>query len=212
MVEITINASIAFGVAFEMGAVAANCVGSSCGRTIPLGVLVAFLKGDSYGAPWVRSGAWVEVRTPCSCVVRCRVTPGLVEPVRIEVTFGIVAACVGEVERPIFRLVVITRAIWTAYEVLGVVSVERSVRKERRMVLLGSAAGPGSGSGLLGQSWSGAGSRRASLRPWSGSRSRSGLWLRAWSKSNARSSGWSASRTRVGLRTKSWSLSRSTIA
>lgn len=59
------------------------------------------------------------------------------------------------------------------------------------MVILGSAAGPGSGSGLRDQSWSGAGSRLALLRPWSGSRSRLGLWSRrvsgAWTRSRPRS-------------------------
>lgn len=77
------------------------------------------------------------------------------------------------------------------------------------MVILGSAVGPGSGSGLRDRSWSMASSRLALLGVWSGSRSRSGVWFRAWAKSNARSTIWSVSRTRVGLRTKSWSLSRS---
>ena len=84
------------------------------------------------------------------------------------------------------------------------------------MVILGSAAGPGSRSGLRAQVWSGASSRQILSRPLSGSVSRSvsrsGVWLGSWAKSKARSSGWSASRTRVWARVKSCALSRSTIA
>jgi len=63
-------------------------------------------------------------------VVRCGIPTSLVETlVRIEVTFRIVAACVVEVERPLFRVVVVTHASWTACEILVVVSFDDHVRR-----------------------------------------------------------------------------------
>jgi hypothetical protein len=85
------------------------------------------------------------------------------------------------------------------------------------MVILGSATGSGSRSGLGRQSWSSARARQSLKMPRSGAVSQSGLWLVSWAKSKARASGWStaccgsAAYARIGSRLKSQSLSRSTV-
>jgi hypothetical protein len=63
-------------------------------------------------------------------VVRGELTPDFEQaPVRIRVAIGSVVGVVGEVERPIFRVVGVTHTGRVAYEVLVVVSFDDRVRR-----------------------------------------------------------------------------------